>query len=729
MPPDSTAGPISVDLLIFKSARVTAHLLQNLQLLAWPCDEAIETRYGDRWIAADVAARPPRKGETALVALGSSPYRELVPCRLVTIAAVNWNGELCRLAFRLGPFVMADEQLRIARDILAGDSGTRPPRAFLARPVGPLAVRAAAAGDDELAAWRMATQRLANQENYAKAMFARARVGSGPFAPDQPLTVGVELVASKPVVDPTVRLADAELPLELESESLGADHLSLRLTPHAEGVLRASILVVGDEHVTVPLPLQLSVESAPEPTVAPKEPRAEPMPPAGLPPSVAHAEVISLPAAELRRLLRDARRLSGQQLGRRLGERVAEAAPADVEIAAHTAALFAAADRWDEVARLLERFDPAELEESALYERFLADCRTGRLEDAELLLERLDFATDEHFSLLCGALAHLPDATALRLALTLMDSVVDDHRALQLFHALRDRIHQPTDVAAFTERIQLISQHEALHFLAQRTVDAHPSRRELELLADLARELPGSQAIGPQLRLLCDLRLEANDIAGIFELLAIAETDATADERLEIAEAAADALVQTRRSDALELLRRAAEQALRAGRLERAAQLAQRASGVCGSDEASRAVIADLCQSIEAALRETEPLRGVLRMLRQERIRQARSRIGGRTLVLVGGRRNRDVEAELQTTFAFGDIDWHEAEKDKKPEIRSLAQRDVERTIILVITDYIGHASSGAVKQLCETRGMTMLESRGGIGPLVDALLAAFDKG
>src|SRR5689334_22267012 len=120
--------------VLFKGARVTAHLLQNLALLALPEGASLETSYGQRWIAPNAdGSKLTRSGETVLVVLCSPPYEVFVPARLARLTAVEARGSFFSFQMLLGSFVAVVDQLRLAELIAEWDHELRPSRKFLSR--------------------------------------------------------------------------------------------------------------------------------------------------------------------------------------------------------------------------------------------------------------------------------------------------------------------------------------------------------------------------------------------------------------------------------------------------------------------------------------------------------------------------------------------------------------------------------------------------------------------
>jgi hypothetical protein len=739
--------------VLFKGARVTAHLLQNLDLLALPNGSPLETSYGERWLAANVAGSDlPRAGESVLIVLLSPPYSTLVPARFATLEGVEARGSFYSFRLALGPYLATEDHDRVAGLIRNWDPGLRPREKFVARGLAGERLAVAVADSDVTTAWNSLTQRLKTERDYQNALFARVASAPTVLSPGVSAEVVVHVGTTQPVA-----AAAAQLELRQGSAVLGAQEyregvLRVQLTAETNEELDGSLRVIAGELIAPLLPFHIAVEIEQERHAATDEsgetddysevveidgtPEAvggtSSSPPAHTHPKEVAKDrptptEIALNGAELRRLMRDARELSSpSDVARRLGELAVEAVPDDVELSAETARFLAEVERWEETAALLGRFEPAMLPRDALYDRFLADCATGRVDDANRLLTRLDFETDNSFKGLQEALALLPDHSAVRLGLQLVTESLGEARSLELFHELRNRITDARDVHDFAEAMQYVSEHESIGLLLEHTRGESPDRKLLELLTSIASATPGNQRIGSQIIALGRLRLEADEVEGVFDLLAAAKTEARTDERLELVKSLAEALaqLQSRRHDAVVLLTTEVETALSAGLVECAAELASQAVGIAAGDESAEALAHEALERTERALEASQPLRTLLALQRESRIASAREEINGRKLAIVGGSAEAQTAETLRATFGFSEVRWIPSEKNKPANISALLKMDSGKTVVVVLTERIGHSRSEPVIKHCETHGIPCVLSRLGPRGIEDALLS-----
>ncbi len=186
--------------------------------------------------------------------------------------------------------------------------------------------------------------------------------------------------------------------------------------------------------------------------------------------------------------------------------------------------------------------------------------------------------------------------------------------------------------------------------------------------------MEGNQAIGPQLKALCAIELERNDTDGAFRVLEVAERDATFAERLDIVNGIAAVLSKSSEQQyaGVELVERYANRALTEGMLPDAARLADQAAGLAAGDPTAEAVAADLSARVATALRSTDDVRSLLSLQAEHKYGISREKIAGRTLVIVGGTRDRDTEEQLKSTFGHRDVRWITSRRRSRRTFRTL---------------------------------------------------------
>jgi hypothetical protein len=722
-------------LVLYKAARTTAHLNENLRLLAANDGDRLTTSYASRWLSRDAQDHPPEAGETALVALALYPYDEFIPCRTVTIRGVALESAYRQYTLEVGPFVEVDAQVQLG-DLLARTApDQRPRQAFLARHGG-LVVPVCIAADGE-GAWMALASTLGGHTEYTDAVFARLAAVPQGLEVDTPALIEVRTMAAR--TEPGVRIEARQGELALVRSGPVEGGLEVEVMPRAAGGVNCQIHLSVQGQVCAPLGFETIVVVPPGaavemPVTTPvpvdsseaEPPSTETVVVASAPPSGIAAENVGIRVADLRRLLWDLDRREVDDPGLALAELTVASAPDDAEIAAAAASFFARAERYDEAAACLKRLDPGDLPAQTVYLRFLAACKSGDLADAEELLKRLDFATEDQFAVLKAALASLPDAIAADMGYRLMDSVLDVQRGLDVYQLLRARLRQPTDVLRYAEHLWMsVSEQEGVDLLMEHTTEPAPNRRLLERLLEYASETEGNQQIGAQLISETELRVERGELDRLQELVKMSTRDARPEEHLQIVRIVAAALgaSPTQRTNAVQMLCEEADAARSDGRIREAADLASRAAAIAGGDETAEMVAADAVAAAEAALRQTEPLLSLLARDRDARLAALREKLGGSKLRIVGSKPDQDVSAGLKSLLGFKKVQWTASEKHHKTNVEWIDTVDPTNTYVVTLTDAIGHSTSKPLKERCQKRSITHIEATRGLDAIVDRLL------
>ena len=667
-----TLSAPSPTLVLFKAGRATAHLRQNLELLACAAGATIETSYGERFLGSDCSGPGlPRTGDVALIVLCSQPYDRFTPARLATVRRRELVGAFHRLSLEVGPFISREEQGRVAETLEKSVTATRPPRAFVSRAVPPGDLEIVGE-DGEADAWCSIVERLESEVDYRQALFVRLLTcpATSKVGVTSEITIAVSGPGSANAIF-AVDLDSGQALLGRKTYDPDGRRFVVGITPTETAPIRGHLTVTTETTLPAAVPLQIDVASVGESAVdhAPEPDRVG----HGAPPTEPRAPdgVLHVPAAGVKQILRDASSLEAEAIAIRLGELATNSAPGDLEIATATAALLVQAGAIARAGEILDHFEIGELPLTAQYHRFQAACERGDYDDVKELLEQLDFASPTQFETLLGALRRLPDGVAVPICTQLIDRVLDGHQALELFHQIRPRITQPEDIRRIADLIQALNPADALAFLVEHTEGRHPDAALLEQVMNLAREMEGNQAIGPQLKALCAIELERNDTDGAFRVLEVAERDATFAERLDIVNGIAAVLSKSSEQQyaGVELVERYANRALTEGMLPDAARLADQAAGLAAGDPTAEAVAADLSARVATALRSTDDVRSLLSLQAEHKYGISREKIAGRTLVIVGGTRDRDTEEQLKSTFGHRDVRWITSEKKKPADI------------------------------------------------------------
>ena len=721
-------------LVLFKAARTTAHLNENLRLLAAGQGERITTSYASRWLSREAQERPPELGETALVVLALYPYQELIPCRTAVVCDIAEESAYRQYALEVGPFVALDAREALGGQVASMSATQRPREAFLSRVEG---LDVVAAGDLHANedAWRSLTSTLSTHAEYAQAMFARVERPPEGWELDSPAVVNLRTAGARTELGVRIEASEGQIALNGWEQTDG--RVSVELTPRTSGSVRCEIQLVARGQLCAPLVLAGSVSAPAAATVevpaTPPEPVEEADEPqetvtvAAAPLQGIGGESVQLRAADVRRILGDLDRRQVDDLGLQLAELALEGAPDDPEIAAAAASFLARAERYDEAAVCLGAFDPGDLPVPTLYLRFLAACKSGHLQDASSLMKRLDFATGDQFEFLKASLESLSDDRAVGMAYELMSNVLDVHRGLELYECIRPRLHKSSDVTRFAEHLWgEVSEQDGIDLLVEHTLGRTPDPRLLTQLIEYAEATDGNQNIGPQLIAETRFRIERGELDRLREIVDISARDSRPRDHLEVVRLVGAALGASRahRANAVTLLCGASESARADGRVREAAELAQQAAAIAAGDEAAQLVAADAVEAARAALEVTEPLASLLAQDRKARIGTLREKVGGTTLRIVGGKCDEDVRNDLRATLGFKKVDWTESEKHQRTNIDWLQTVDPVQTIVVALTDAIGHATSGPLKERCQTRGIRHYEATRGLDAIVDALLA-----
>jgi hypothetical protein len=626
----------------------------------------------------------------------------------------------------LGPFLTAAEQARIAGEIMTWNTELRPPGRFLVRGLGGDTLSLAQNDDDTCEAWARCVSELIGEADYRHALFAR--VASAPKALEQGEVAELEIQAMPDVDDVTAQLELTDGSAAILAQERHDGFMRLKLSGGEPTSLIGSVRLSGDGLISVPLPLEVQVETprdaypqAGSATAPPEEPpptTAAPESPAALSPPATH---VSLDRGALGRLLREA---DISPLALRLAELIADVADADSALATEAGLVFARAERWQEAENLLNRFDVSSLSRRAVYERFQADCALGKIDDARELLAWLDFESDEAFALLQRSLSFLPDHQRLPLALHLIQTSLSESRSFDLFRSIKERIKTPHDAHEFASAIQYVSEAEALELLTDHSSSDPPDRKLLELLVELALQTPGNQHVGRQIVTLARLRLEADGVDSAFDLQQAARAEGSLNEHFELVEVVASAFAQHQRPDeAVVLLTGEIDAALTAGVPDVGARLANHALSIAAGDSGREELARAAAARAEGALRATEPLRSLLSLQESAQLDATREHTAGRRLVVVGGTSDQAAVGHLRETFGFSDVRWIESEKNKPADIAPLLTMAPKKTIVLVLYERIGHSRSEPVLRDCKTRGITCSLSKLGPRGMTKALL------
>lgn len=730
-------------LVLFKGARSTAHLLQNLRLLAAPNGASLSTTYASHWFAPSATGSgSPDNGDECLIVLCTSQNRSLTPCRVGKLEVIEETGSARSFSIRLGRFVALTVQDRLASELQSWAHGLRPGHAFVSR--GKLSNVVLADDQSETTSWRAVVNQLCGSTEYSNAAFARLAHPLGTLAVDEPSVMSIEAEY------PAASTLEALLELTRGSASLKIseqrrDGLSVSLTPHTNEPLEGSLRLVASGVVFAPLDLNLSVRSPavstaptttssvdtrPKPTVTPSD--TDSLVSEGEHTSAKRTEAVALAISDVRRLIRERGSQTSDEMARRLGELMLESGTTDIEIISSTAALLAAAGRHREAADAFRRVDLGRLSVESLYELFTCECAAGRLaETADLLsLNRLDFASDPSFESLSRVLSELPDRSATNLGYELIDRALSEQRQLELFRILRARINEPSDVFRYANHVQYLSEHEALAFLCEHTED-DPTTPLLELVLEVASQTGSLAKVAQQAISLAKIRLAEGRVGDAFELTEIARSGSDPGGTYELARLVAEELSarHDRHADAVELLGRCVNDALARGDLAEAGALGELALSIASGDDSIEQWARELGGRVQRALEESEPLRSLLAQRRDVLLGTTRKATAGKTLVIAGGKKDTRTENQLHESLAFRKVNWLEFPKSQSPDITSIAQMDPEKTIVVVLAERISHAASNALRDHCERSFMPVIVSpKSGRAGIEDALICQFGR-
>lgn len=712
-------SPASHDLVLVKAATRREHLRENLWLMQAAEGSRAVFSYHGKWLAPGVldAAVP---GARIVLALGNTPYRDVLPLRSADLLGISdRDGLTYRFELELGDFL--DPDPRYGESLACRPSDARPGGAFVVLPAEDVDATPVAP-EDRASAWRRAVDALRVHQSYAGSVFLRlqgyeidgvrvpARAGAPAVAAGQELTLLVEsrcdhipeaerseirLLAdaaawSIPLEQPLVAEGLMRFPVAAEAEDRPKLAFSLGVRPRwaDSSVLELEIPVLAEGTASV----------VPDPASAPTVPETRPSPPVATTPVTVPGldpQAVSLRPQDGQRLLRALRRDGWSPSLAVLEEHLLRWFPGDPKLEEARLEVLLAAGAEDAAAERLYALPPEVLAQIDPWLRFRAAVHRSDGEGALAAISEIGDFGPQHLDELAFGLGRLSSPAMDQALSRLADTLLGERTLSELLVRL-----DPADmgVAVATKVADLmdvaLSKEESLAFL-QRRIEIGFDAVLATRAADLAAALGGRQPLGPWIEELMRVELDREGPEMALARLNDLQHDLSYRQELELVRLVAVRLKLL--APMVPTIERVARAALAHGDFDAVASLAGLLAKV--DDPAAVRLVADL----ERALERTKVVKIYLRLLYENRLERAAGLAQERTLILVGGpKEEARVRDHLKRTLRFQTVEWLPCERTKNPPLGKLDKVQERNHVVVILTGYIGHDTSNAVAEACD---------------------------
>lgn len=719
-------------LYLLKASRVREYHMENLAVLCGEEHDRFSFTYGRRWVQPGLTIAA---GTGAAIVFADSPYESFVPVRFSVIDRVDDSDDRhIVVSGTLGPFISIPDPAVLDR-AWAGLGDSRPGRRWFAFSdddhglVGPRDL------DDPGRAWDRIVTSLRSNGFYARSTIARVtrllRSDGVEHDPAETVTVGDVVVAELDLRPPTggtvasrtghdaVRVtADPPNAASLVPTGQGGDGpviagddtvrlLPLRIDEAGDVTLR---LTFGSEPLLSCRPvIHLVGHTRPDAVVATDEAAA------------------AVDARALVRFLERTKVLDDAQWLRLFDEVLAPVTPSDpflTERLAHHAEAAGAHERAFD-ALLDSAARTAEADEALLR----AALRIGAAAVVDELVATVDISDDAVFRRVELAARGAPPASVTALvARVLDDDLLGESKLTDLVRHVGGTISSLDVLCRAAERIAYVEPATAADVLVERWPDPATMPGDvLELLVDwdVLRD-----RTGPYLRHRIEHATHDGDAEALRRLAVQVSNRGGGRERAQLlAEVGLPLLLGDDPSDAdlgFDMLARAADELAGCGEIDGAIHVLRQVDlherRWRAADRRRR--VDELADRVDAAIETDDRFSRWQRFRTQGACDALRPHLTNRTLHLVGGWRAAWAD-ELERDLGVAKLEWHETSKDRSPTFDWADGLDAD-DIVIVITDFIGHATSRPIKDRCHRRGAVHLHAAQGRQRVLESLREHF---
>ncbi len=719
MPATDLDVPRDPMLYLLKGSRVAEYRRENIAILGAPEGSPFSVSYSRRWVQDELTIAP---GDGATIVFSDTPYRKFVPIRFCVIDEVVDEPGKVVVAGRLGPFIHPDASGLLTARWAERTGNNRPGLRFLFTDENP-GLYSPNTLDEHDDAWRAAVDGLGDNGYFAQLTAARvtritdaegvARLPSERFEVGETLAIDLELRT------PTHDIDEVEAVLDVDPRG-SAELVDTHPLP-ATGT--------GTAHIRILAPGELSTRLAfnPEPLHSSRltlrldaeAPSAIESPTANRPTS-ADSQATGLDLQALLNHLSRYAALDADAWVHLHEDVLLRGRPDDPSLlgdyAQHCYDAAAYAKAHGALSRLSERTP----EQSTLL--LLSALRSGREADLDLLLHTSDFSSDRVFHEFLDAVKGTPPATVNRLLRLLVDDLLADEKLIAAAQAAWSKVSSVDIACEVADQVAYLDPDAGAMLLFEKWPNAAAMPdRPIGLLLDWGVH---RDRLGPYAECRLDRAADAGDWAAVVDLVTKLRELPGADEEPQILSTAGRYLLTADGEWAargFETLCDATTTACRLGQIDLAVSNLGplRAYAEQGTaDERAGSVAVE--SVVEAAIEGSETLRRWEEMRAATAFDQLRPRCNGRNLHAVGGKRA-DWMDEVSDGLGLADFVWHETEKGGSNHadwVSGLGDKD----IVVVMTDHIGHAISGPVRDQCKRAKVPCLFATTSIQSLQEAL-------
>lgn len=714
-------------LYLLKGSRVQEYHQQNVAIVGAAESDRFEITYSDRWIAPGVEVTT---GDGCVIVFADSPYEHFVPVRFGVIESADREDGRLRLQVRVTAPVRAGgtEKLNALFAQFDRDDPDRPGKRFLFNADNPDLESPQSDSDHDLS-WAEIIDRLRPNGYFEHTTFTRIRrlvtADGRPLERGRTVSVGEDLVVELETRTPSHSIESISLYVESEPkgsiehgdvgaiEPTGIVRLPFRVT--APGIVRATVR-------TLPEPLKSSRSSFDVVAEAASEIASSPQR------SSAVAPVSEAPGSvDLTSLMKFLDRRGGLDAEAWVGLSellLRDFSDSDPAVLSRLARATFELGRYEECVRALCAIEARRPDEEL--QLVLAALLGGVEIDFEAHLVRMDIEKDADFAALLAALEQADRVVLERVTRALFGDVLGDERGAHLVERVFPRIQSVDLAVSLADAVAHVEPLTGARLLFDRWPPDKAPERAIDLLLDWQ---VGENRLAPYFGVrtaslvaarrfdeLCDLVEPARRVLSGRELLATCR---------EIGEALLESGSPEHEAIGFDLLIESINEEIADGQFDTAAVLAQQLLGhslVAGDDVRADAATALLELSLAEILGSREYM-DWMAFVSDSATKRLRPSMTGKSLHVVGGQQF-DWLAELQDELALSDARWHVSEKHKGIDHDWVNHLDPDRDVVIVITEFIGHALSNPIKEKCERNRITRLDGR----PTKKGILDALDR-
>ena len=721
-------------LYLLKSSRVQEYHQQNVAIVGATESDRFEISYSQRWIADGLEIKA---GEGCVIVFADSPYEYFVPVRYGVIESVDRDDKRANLVVRLTALVRAGGIPKINTHFsgFSPSDPNRPGKRFLFEAENPGLESPQSISDTEIA-WREIVDGLRANGYFEKSTFTRIAglLNESGFPLDNDDSHRVGNIVTAEVEFRTPSDAIETVGVYVESEPYGAiEHDDLGQLP-SNGVARIPLKVLhaGQIHATIrtlPEPLRSSRTSigllaiddvAVESKAKSEEVQGE-----------RSTAFTSGKAPDLTALVRFLRREATLDNNARIELcelLLRDVSSGDPAVLSELAKVTYESRRFEECVRALRAIEFRRPAEDTLL--LLAVLHAGIDADFDELLRFVDLEKEGDFEELLNALEGSDRSTIEKVSRILTTTVLGDERKIRLATRLFNKIDALDFALDLATAVAFANPTEGAGLIFRKWNPIQCPTQFRETLIDW--DVGGNQ-LAPYYGIAIESAEAANRLEEVKRLTLRSSEVLAGAERSNAVRCGAEILLESGVAQfvdsGFELFVQSINDEISAGNFDVAVVLSQHLLGfsIVASDDFRKEMAEELFERSLASALQTPEYQSWISWSTKQSTDRLRPKLNGRTIHFVGGQ-ELAWRAELMEELGLAECKWHVTVKRGGINNDWVDGLSADRDLVIVITEFIGHAVSTPLKIRCERKGVTRLDCRASKKNVLDALERHFSR-